>query len=58
MAFAATAIGAVAPIYIDNIMIAEGNKNDLALENLKVEKKRVEAGEPGVFTVAVANYGM
>ena len=58
LAFAATAIGAVAPIYIDNIMIAEGNKNDLALENLKVEKKRVEAGEPGVFSVAVANYGM
>ena len=48
----------MAPIYIDNITIAEGNKHDLALERINVEKKRVDAGEAGVFTVSVANYGM
>lgn len=57
LGFAATAIGKVAPLYVDDITVAESNAHDLALENFSAATRRVEAGDSASFTVSVSNYG-
>lgn len=54
--FAATAVDASAAIYVDAIQIGESTANDIVLQSFSATK-RLEQGETGTATVAVANYG-
>lgn len=56
IAFAATATGAVANIYIDAIKVDESTAKDLAVENISIDK-RVDAGKASKVKVSVSNYG-
>lgn len=58
IAFGANAVDASASLFIDQIKIAEGVDYDLAVENISLQEKRIEAGETGTVKVDVANYGM
>lgn len=58
ISFGGHAADASAEIYVDAIQIAEGNLNDVAVESVSVDRKRVEAGESATVKAVVANYGM
>lgn len=57
IAFGANAIDASAAIYIDAIAIDEGIAKDMAVQNLTLSHKRINAGESATADVTVANYG-
>ena len=54
MAYAADASAA---IYLDLFKVDESVPNELALENISIADKRIEAGNSTTITVGVANYG-
>lgn len=58
ISFGGHAADASAEIYVDAISIAEGNLNDVTVESISVDKKRVSAGESTTVKAVVANYGM
>ena len=58
IAFGGYAADASAPIYIDAIEIAEGNDTDMAVKEISVSSKRINAGEKATVNVAIANYGI
>lgn len=58
ISFGGHAADASAEIYVDAIQIAEGNLNDVTVESISVDKKRVAAGESATVKAVVANYGM
>lgn len=57
IAFGANAVDASAAIYIDAITIDEGVGKDIAVENMILSQKRINAGETATADVTVANYG-
>lgn len=57
IAFGAYAADASASIYLDDLKIDESKENDLAIESITIDKKRIEAGESTNVNVGVANYG-
>lgn len=58
VAFGAYAADASAAIYVDAITIEEGSQNDVAIQGMSVDRRRINAGESYVVDVTVANYGM
>ena len=56
-AFQGYAADASAAIYIDAIKVDESVANDIALENISIGEKRIEAGNCTTVTVGLANYG-
>ena len=58
ISFGGHAADSSAEIYVDAIQIANGNLNDVTVESISVDKKRVAAGESATVKAAVANYGM
>ena len=57
IAFGAHAADASASIYLDAIKIGESTQNDLALENITSDTKRIAEGGTAAILVGVANYG-
>lgn len=58
IAFGGYAADASAAIYVDHMKIDEAVDNDMAVESISIDKKRVEAGESTKIKVNVANYGL
>lgn len=58
IAFGANAVDASASVFVDAISIDESCENDVAIESIAIDRKRVEAGESAKVTVNVANYGV
>lgn len=55
--FSGYAVDASAAIYIDQLKVDESVANDMAIEGISIDSKRVEAGESTKVKVNVANYG-
>nr|MCR5314186.1 hypothetical protein [Bacteroidaceae bacterium] len=56
-AFAANAIDASAPIFVDAIKVNESVETEIAAVNISINEKRIEAGESTKVKVSVTNYG-
>lgn len=57
VAFGGYAADGSASIYIDAIEIKEGNDTDMAVCDISLSSKRIDAGDMAVANVSVANYG-